>query len=31
MKEEEGNIYFNQFVWPLSPVFKDSRRIVGHI
>jgi hypothetical protein len=30
-KEEEGNIYFNLFLWPLSPVFKDSRRVLGHI
>jgi hypothetical protein len=30
-KEEEENIYFNLFLWPLSPVFKDSRRVVGHI
>jgi hypothetical protein len=24
-KEEEGNIYFNLFLWPLSPIFDTSQ------
>jgi hypothetical protein len=30
-KRRRGTYISTDFLWPLSPVLKDSRRVIGHI